>query len=293
MRKLCAIISSIVMCFSLISCGQQEKTEYVHVEEIDLPEEVDISQNEDLLPDKSTDISRNEEEIIKIEDVWEEPIEIIEFNEEKNGYVVVIDPGHQGKGDSDKEPVGPGSETMKAKVASGTSGKTTGVPEYEITLEVGFKLKERLQQQGYTVYMTRETHDVNISNSERAILANDYKADAFIRIHVNGSEDTSVSGILTMCQTKNNPYNGNLYSDSRRLSEYILGGVVNCTGGKKRSIIETDSMTGINWAMVPSTILEMGFFSNPEEELLLLDEDYQNKIVEGIAEGLHSYFAQE
>jgi len=293
MRKLCAIMSSIMMCFSLIACGPQEKTEYIHVEEIDLHEEESISQNEDLLSDNNTDISNNEEEIITLEDVWQEPIDIIEFNENKNDYVVVIDPGHQGKGDSEKEPVGPGSENMKAKVAAGTSGKTTGVPEYEITLEVGLKLKERLQELGYTVYMTRETHDINISNSERAILANEYNADAFIRIHVNGSEDTSVSGILTMCQTSDNPYNGSVYSDSRMLSECILDGVVNCTGGKKRSIIETDSMTGINWSMVPSTILEMGFFSNPEEELLLLDEDYQNKIVEGIVAGLQSYFAQK
>lgn len=299
MRKFCAIICCVIMCFSLISCGKQENIEYVHVDEIDLDAELEVSQN------KIQEVSENSEEVIVLEDVWEEPIDIIEFNseenlkseeittQESNGYVVVIDPGHQGKGNSDKEPVGPGSETMKAKVAAGTTGRTTGVPEYEITLEVSLKLKERLEELGYTVYMTRETHDVDISNSERAILANDYNADAFIRIHVNGSEDTSVSGILTMCQTTNNSYNGSLYPDSRRLSECILDGVVNSTGGKKRSIIETDSMTGINWAMVPSTILEMGFFSNPEEELLLLTEEYQNKIVEGIAEGLDSYFAQE
>ncbi len=293
MRKQCAIMISVVMCFSLIACGQQEKMKYVHVEEIDLSKEEDISHNADSFPYNNANIGCKEEEIIITDDDGEKDIEITESNEDNNDYVVVIDPGHQGKGDSDKEPVGPGSETMKAKVAAGTSGKTTGVPEYEITLEVGLKLKDRLQELGYTVYMTRETHDINISNSERAILANEYSADAFIRIHVNGSDDTSVSGILTMCQTSDNPYNGNIYSDSRRLSECVLDEVINCTGGKKRSIIETDSMTGINWAMVPSTILEMGFFSNPEEELLLLDEGYQNKIVEGIAAGLQSYFAQK
>ena len=53
-----------------------------------------------------------------------------------NGLTVVIDPGHQRKGDSTPEPNGPDSSTMKARVTGGTSGRTTGVMEYELTLDI-------------------------------------------------------------------------------------------------------------------------------------------------------------
>ncbi len=209
----------------------------------------------------------------------------------KDVKLICIDAGHQQRGDSSLEPIGPGAATYKAKVASGTSGVATGKPEYQLTLEVALKLQEELTRRGYDVLMTRTTHDVNISNSARAAVANNARCDAFIRIHANGSSNANVSGAITICQTPANVYCGAYYSQSRRLSEQILSHFTAACGCRNGGIWETDTMSGINWCSVPVTILEMGYMSNPSEDRMMSDPAYQGRMVQGIANGIDAYFA--
>ena len=209
---------------------------------------------------------------------------------EGNGFLVVIDAGHQQQGNSGQEPIGPGASSTKAKVSSGTAGVSTGVPEYQLNLDITLQLRDELIARGYDVILCRETNDVDISNSERAAVANENEADAFIRIHANGSGSSSAHGSMTICMTPGNPVNGDLYEESRHLSDCVLDAYVAETGISKEYVWETDTMSGINWSQVPVTILEMGYMSNPSEDEKMQDPDFQKVMVTGIANGIDDYF---
>lgn len=205
---------------------------------------------------------------------------------------VCIDAGHQKNQNSGVEPIGPGAKEMKMKCSSGTEGKWTGILESELNLAVSLKLQKILEARGYRVVMTRTKENVDLSNIDRAKIAENAGADILVRIHANGLDNSSVSGALTMCMTKKNPYNAYLYSRSRALSEYILDNLVSSTGCNKREIIEDDTMCGINWAVMPVTIVEMGFMTNRSEDLLMATDSYRDKLAIGIADGIGEYFSK-
>lgn len=205
--------------------------------------------------------------------------------------IVAIDAGHQSKGMYDTEPNAPGSTVMKAKVASGTEGVSTKIAEYVLNLNVSLLLRDELISRGYTVVMIRETHDVQISNSERAIIANNYKADAFIRVHANGSDNKNVRGAIAIFQTKNNKWCGDIYPQSRALSEAILSEYCKQTGIENDGNYEDDTMTGINWTEVPATIIELGYMSNAEEDKLMATTEFHKNAAIGIARGVDLYFS--
>lgn len=213
-------------------------------------------------------------------------------NTSSNGHIVGIDPGHQSENIdmSATEPNGPGSSTMKAKASTGTSGSFSGLPEYQLNLNVSLLLRDILEQRGYQVVMTRTDNDTAISNKERAELVASKGAEICVRIHANGDDSSGVSGALTMCPSQQNPYVSSLYDSSNRLSRCIIDSYCAATGFQNRGIIYTDSMTGINWSTIPVTIVEMGFMTNQNDDLKMADSAFQQTMAEGIANGIDAYF---
>ena len=197
---------------------------------------------------------------------------------------VCIDAGHQRYGISEKEPNGPGSDVMKAKLTSGTRGVSTGIAEYQLNLEVSLLLEQELIARGYDVEMIRRTNDCPLSNAERAQVANESGADIFVRIHANGSENSKVSGALCCAPTQKNPFlTQQVIAESIRLSRAVVNSFCDATGANNQGLMSTDTMTGINWCEIPVTIVEMGYMSNAAEE-------YRTLMIQGIADGIDAYF---
>ena len=206
-------------------------------------------------------------------------------------YVICIDPGHQAKGDMSQEPVGPGSSETKFKVSWGTQGVSTNIPEYELTLSASKVLKSYLEQMGFKVIMTRETNDVNITNSERATFANENNADLVIRIHADGSEDQSVSGASLHIPAQNGQYTSKIYPKSNECAEIMMASMRQA-GFKVNNIYQRSDLTGFNWSEVPAVLVEMGYMSNPEEDQKMSQTSYQEKMMKSIAEATQKYFNQ-
>ena len=203
------------------------------------------------------------------------------------GVKIGIDPGHQAQGNSDQEAVAPGSSETKAKVSSGTYGRFTGVPEYEVNLAVSLKLREALEALGCEVYMTRETNDVDISNQERAIMMNELGVDLVLRIHCNGSTNESAQGIGLYIRAT-----GTNADECMRAAEALLPAMVEATGAESDGIFRRDTYTGLNWSEVPSILVEMGFMTNEEEDYKLNDPAYQDQLVAGMVEGVCAYMGR-
>lgn len=213
------------------------------------------------------------------------------------GLTVGIDPGHQASPNLEKEPCAPWSAdanpsvndlTMKTKTTAGTEGAFSKVPEYVVTLDISLKLRDRLEALGARVVMTRDTHNVDVSNIERAKICNEAGCDVVLRIHCNGADNPAVSGVEAWIRGS-----GDGTAEYRELSEYerrladeLLAYFVNATDAKKRNVNKSDSYTGLNWSTVPSIILECGFMSNETEDMLLVSDEYQQRIVAGIANWL-------
>lgn len=203
------------------------------------------------------------------------------------GLKIGIDPGHQRKTNYGKEPISPGSSTKKTKVSSGTYGVVTKTSEYVRVLEISKKLRKTLEALGAEVYMTRETHDVNISNVQRAKMMNQLGVDLVLRIHCDGSSARDANGISLYVRKS-----GTKAKESLAAANAILPAMIRATGANRRGVKRSNDYTGLNWSTVPCILVECGFMTNPDEDRLLAKSAYQQKLADGMTNGICKYFGR-
>lgn len=213
----------------------------------------------------------------------------VESNEKQGKFLVVIDPGHQQKANLNLEPIGPGATTQKYKVTDGTTGVVTKKREAVLVLEMAFVLKEKLEAKGIQVLMTRTSQDVDISNKERATLANDHKANLFLRLHADGSENPNQSGFAVLTPAEGSPYTKEIYTESLQISQTIVKKMRENQQVKVNGIKFRDDLSGFNWSKVPGVLLEIGFMSNHEEDKKLSDPQYVNSLLQSVTDSVDEY----
>lgn len=181
--------------------------------------------------------------------------------------IIVIDPGHGGH-----DP--------------GTIG-VNGNYEKDINLDISKKLYKKLRKMGYKVVLTRKT-DESVDNLERAKLANKKRARVFVSIHCNSVEKNNATNGIQVLYYPNRKSNTN-DPNNEVLANLVLEQALIRTGAENKGIVERKDLIVLNQTKMPAIIVECGFLSNGNEANLLTDDEYQNKIVDGIVEGLGNY----
>jgi len=193
-----------------------------------------------------------------------------------SGKTIVIDAGH-GKPDE-------GAESSR------------GTTEAETNLKIALKLQNLLEQSGCSVVLTRSDenaiYDIDsktlrqkkISDiHNRVKIGNESSADIFVSIHLNKIPQQQYDGWQTF-------YNAN-NAEGQKLAVSIQNNLNDSIQKENNRVAKSiENIYIVKHVEIPTTIVECGFLSNPEEEKLLLEDEYQNKLAWGIYNGIIDYF---
>ena len=174
-----------------------------------------------------------------------------------------------------------------------------GVTEAQSNLKIALKVQNLLEQSGSTVILTRSDenaiYDLDSKNLKqkkisdihnRVKIGNESSADIFVSIHLNKIPQREYWGWQTF-------YNADS-EDGKKLATSLQKGLNDAIQKEnKRVPMQIDNVYIIKHVEIPTAIVECGFLSNPEEEQLLLTDEYQNKLAWGIYTGIMDYFYQE
>ena len=172
--------------------------------------------------------------------------------------------------------------------------------EKMITLKVGLKVAEILRSYGFKVHCTR-TSDVSIPLSAIGAMQKRAGSDLFVSIHVNSTANHSISGVETFCLTPAGAASSNggkptktVYPGNKNdaanmlLAWHIHRGMLKKTNAADRGIKRARFMV-LRDVDVPGVLVEIGFISNRQEEKLLNDAKYTDKVAYGIVEGITGF----
>ncbi len=189
--------------------------------------------------------------------------EIIELAAEENGIpVVMIDPGHGGEDEGCAR---------------------DGIKEKDINLAIAKLVQGKLEMLGFQVIMVR-ADDTYIAKEDRVKFANESRADIYVSIHQNASEDISVSGMEVWYEGEDGS------RDNKRLAQLIQQQTIENTGARERELRGDADFHVTGKTTMPACLIETGFLSNAKERENLTAAEYQEKIAEGIAQGIELYF---
>ncbi|MBQ8923837.1 MAG: N-acetylmuramoyl-L-alanine amidase [Lachnospiraceae bacterium] len=192
--------------------------------------------------------------------------------ETKDELVIVVDAGHGGND--------PG------KVSS------NGIMEKDVNLAIAIKLKTELESKGATVILTRDSDmslaidgatNKKISDlNQRMAIVNGENADLLISIHQNSYTDKNVKGAQAFYGSS---------EESKAVAEEIQDCIRNYVDSDNTRKAKSGSDYYIlRKSVCPSVIIECGFLSNPDETAKLIDDKYQQKLAESIAEAVDNVY---
>ena len=158
----------------------------------------------------------------------------------------------------------------------------TGVMEKDIVLAISKKLRDRLEAEGARVFMTRD-RDVNVSMTERSEMIIASNAQVLVSVHANsiGSATNPDAIFGTSSYYRHDAFQPLARLIHNRMLELPLGDF---------GLIGSFNFTLNELTEIPNVLVETAFISHPEDEMMLLDPDYQDRMAEKILEGLRDYF---
>ena len=197
------------------------------------------------------------------------------YSESLSGKIIIVDPGHAAK-------------NFSGKIVNYGCKSASGVKEMDVVVDISEILGGLFLQEGSTVYFTRDRQNYwrsaesqDADNQSRAEFANSKNADLFLRVHCNWSPSKKKRGVSVLWYK----------DDSKKFAETVYEEI------KKSGVIvdgiHKQHLVGFEFAKVPSILIEYGYLSNKEDEKLLKDKKYLQKISEVIVDGLKKHFAEE
>jgi N-acetylmuramoyl-L-alanine amidase len=203
--------------------------------------------------------------------------------------LICLDPGHGTPPAIGRqvEPIGPGSKVMKIKDGGGAAG------EAAVALAIARRTRSLLLARGYRVAMTRTGPTIRLGdgngNIARARFCNRRHAALMVRIHADGSSNTTLRGVSTLVPAWHRGWTDDIYRPSLRAGRLVQRAVVTATGAPNRGVVRRSDLTGFNWADVPAVLVETGFLSNPTDSRLLRTAAYQQRVARGLANGVSAF----